>query len=202
MDHYWFNGRDANAADVAELIVSSGFVKEGERLWWDVEAEGTKPYWSPQEVVVYAHALRNLGLPFNRQGIYLSSSVTRAVNWKPVVDLGLPLWVADCGLNNGQVSSMPLVGYWKEVELFQYTSAGKLPGYEGNLDLSISGADVWTVYELQEGLNKVLGTSLTVDGDFGPATKDAVVAFQKKTGLYPDGIPGKLTLPALTKALS
>lgn len=35
------------------------------------------------------------------------------------------------------------------------------------------------------------------DGDFGPGTKAAVVAFQKKKGLYADGIVGKNTWVAL-----
>ena len=34
---------------------------------------------------------------------------------------------------------------------------------------------------------------ITADGDFGPATKAAVVAFQRKHGLYADGIVGKNT---------
>jgi len=34
---------------------------------------------------------------------------------------------------------------------------------------------------------------IVADGDFGPATKEAVVAFQKKERLYPDGIVGKNT---------
>ena len=38
---------------------------------------------------------------------------------------------------------------------------------------------------------------LTADGDFGPMTKNAVVAFQKKKGLYADGIVGKQTWAAL-----
>jgi hypothetical protein len=35
------------------------------------------------------------------------------------------------------------------------------------------------------------------DGDFGPATKDAVVAFQKEHGLSPDGIVGSTTADKL-----
>ncbi len=44
-------------------------------------------------------------------------------------------------------------------------------------------------------LQNALG--LTTDGDFGPMTKAAVVAFQKKKGLYADGIVGKQTWTAL-----
>lgn len=40
-------------------------------------------------------------------------------------------------------------------------------------------------------LQKALG--IGADGDFGPATKKAVVAFQKQHGLYADGIVGKNT---------
>ena len=39
--------------------------------------------------------------------------------------------------------------------------------------------------------------SLTADGDFGPVTTAAVVALQKKKGLYADGIVGKQTWAAL-----
>jgi len=60
----------------------------------------------------------------------------------------------------------------------------------------------WThsegVTKVQERLN-ALGYSpaLSVDGDFGQKTFDAVVWFQKKNHLSPDGIVGKLTWAAL-----
>ena len=42
-----------------------------------------------------------------------------------------------------------------------------------------------------------LGYPLVVDGQAGPKTKAAIVAFQRKAGLYPDGIVGPKTILAL-----
>jgi len=44
-----------------------------------------------------------------------------------------------------------------------------------------------------------VGYKIAVDGLNGPATKSAVQSFQKAFGLVVDGIPGKLTIDALTK---
>ena len=41
---------------------------------------------------------------------------------------------------------------------------------------------------------------ISIDGFFGPKTKDAVLSFQKLVGLYPDGIVGALTWDALISA--
>jgi len=205
VDHYWFNGRMGSVASQIAFIVDTydGVkIEDDETLWWDVESEGSMPHWTPNEVVTYATALKDAGIPFERQGIYLSSSVTRAADWSPVVNLGLRLWVADYGVNNGQVSSKPLVSYWKDVSLFQYTSTGKLPGYDGNLDLNITGKDVWTVYDLQVALNKLLGTTLVPDGDYGRATASAVVKFQEKYGLNADGDAGTKTLTKLEQVIA
>jgi peptidoglycan hydrolase-like protein with peptidoglycan-binding domain len=42
-----------------------------------------------------------------------------------------------------------------------------------------------------------LGAAIIIDGDFGPATRAAVVAFQAANGLVPDGIAGPATKAAL-----
>src|SRR2546422_3296417 len=41
----------------------------------------------------------------------------------------------------------------------------------------------------------------TIDGQYGPSTKDAVLRFQRASGLTADGILGPETLRALTRAL-
>jgi peptidoglycan hydrolase-like protein with peptidoglycan-binding domain len=60
----------------------------------------------------------------------------------------------------------------------------------------VEGQTGGCVAELQELLNKH-GASLTVDGDFGPATLSAVETYQADHGLSPDGIVGPNTKAAL-----
>lgn len=53
------------------------------------------------------------------------------------------------------------------------------------------------VKKIQEALNTLMDLDLDVDGIFGKHTGAAVVRFQKKKGLTPDGIVGKKTSEAL-----
>lgn len=191
VDHYWFNGREGSVQQQVATIMAAG-VGPDEMLWWDVENEGTMPHWSPAEVVEYATALNAAGIPFARQGVYMSSSVTK-LPWGPVVDLGLRLWVAN--YNTGPC----LVHRWRTVHLRQYTSEGRLPGYDGPLDINRAPVDVWTVERLQRALN-ARGAGLVVDNDYGPATTQAVRVFQETAGLLVDGDAGTRTLTALEQS--
>ena len=69
----------------------------------------------------------------------------------------------------------------------------------GSLKSGATGAEVKT---LQQTLNSVGSASLKVDGNFGPATEQAVVAFQQANGLTADGIVGPKTAQALDAALA
>ncbi|MEO0999435.1 MAG: peptidoglycan-binding protein, partial [Pseudomonadota bacterium] len=62
------------------------------------------------------------------------------------------------------------------------------------------GSDGMLVRELQTLLRQA-GFSLHVDGDFGPATRRTVQAFQRENGLIADGVVGPKTWAALEAVL-
>lgn len=69
------------------------------------------------------------------------------------------------------------------------------PSVAGMLRLGSRGDEV---RELQTLLVRA-GIAVTVDGDYGPATRDAVKAFQKASGLTVDGVAGPATRAALDR---
>lgn len=75
------------------------------------------------------------------------------------------------------------------------------PRPSGNtvIKLGSNGNDVkW----LQAALNKALGTSITVDGDFGYGTKSKLTEFQERCSLTADGEAGKATINGLVDVIS
>lgn len=97
---------------------------------------------------------------------------------------------------------------------WQYTSSGKVNGISGNVDLDIryndpakdniaypvlrKGSNGVYVEVLQKKLNDA-GYNLSVDGDFGKKTLEAVKDYQKVNGLVVDGIVGAKTWEKLTE---
>lgn len=116
-----------------------------------------------------------------------------------------PLWIANYAATAG------VDGY----SIWQYSDAGVVNGINGKVDMNITGqggvvtlttllqvGDSGTaVRTLQEELNKA-GASLVPDGQFGPATEQAVKAFQTKHGLTADGVVGPLTELQLRNVIS
>ena len=84
--------------------------------------------------------------------IYMSASVMSSVDWSSVVDADYGIWVANYGSNNGTAQESVFdrypLKYWSFYALWQYTSVGRLNGYNGNLDLNYFSGDssAWDKY--------------------------------------------------------
>jgi peptidoglycan hydrolase-like protein with peptidoglycan-binding domain len=64
-----------------------------------------------------------------------------------------------------------------------------------------SAPNVYSIGGLQQAL-KMLGFRVTVDGDYGPETRQAVTSFQMHAGIVADGIAGVQTEARLTMELN
>lgn len=84
--------------------------------------------------------------------IYMSASPMNSYDWSPVANADYGLWVANYGTNNGQpqenVFDRYPVKYWPFYAIWQYTSKGKVNGYNGDVDLDLfnGDAEAWRKY--------------------------------------------------------
>ena len=84
--------------------------------------------------------------------IYMSASVMRSADWSSVVKADYGLWVANYGANKGVANESAFnkypLKYWTFYALWQYTSVGRLSGYNANLDLNYFSGDkaAWDKY--------------------------------------------------------
>lgn len=94
---------------------------------------------------------------------------------------------------------------WIHLDYKASTTAATTPVEQYGKALSVGlhvlskGTAGTEVERLQILLNALNNTGLTVDGIFGTATKDAVIAFQKSKGLEQDGIVGEKTWDKLLR---
>lgn len=87
--------------------------------------------------------------------IYMSESVVNAYDWSSVANADYGLWVAkyrdnnpDYNYNMANAGSRPHVKWWKFYCMWQWTSSGRLNGYNGNLDCDVFYGDqsTWDKY--------------------------------------------------------
>lgn len=118
--------------------------------------------WEQTQNPIYSQgapaARRFLDRVYERTGvrplIYMNRNTLRSFNWTTVAAGNYGLWIAQYANNNptgyqeapwlapGGVSPFPVLA------LHQYSSAGRLPGYDGNLDLNIfyGTPEAWDAY--------------------------------------------------------
>ena len=80
--------------------------------------------------------------------LYASRSPINSFDWSSVVAGDYGLWVADYGTNTGVEGNKPAVKWWPFYILWQYTSRGRVAGYNGNVDLNnfYGDAETWRKY--------------------------------------------------------
>jgi hypothetical protein len=112
--------------------------------------------------------------------------------------IGAPTGMRKGKIQNGAVVSGSKFTHWFEDTYITYSGVPAAPAVPDNPTLR-RGDKNDAVKAMQERLNDA-GYAIAVDGDFGPATEDAVKKFQQSKDLSVDGICGPVTwgaLPAL-----
>ena len=115
--------------------------------------------WEAENKHNVAWAKKWLDRVYQRSGvkpvIYMSESVVNAYDWSSVANADYGLWVAKYRDNNpdynydmANAGSRPSVKSWKFYCMWQWTSSGRLDGYDGNLDCNIFYGDgsTWDAY--------------------------------------------------------
>jgi LysM repeat protein len=221
LGHYYYNGYADPTAAANRFVDGLVSYQSGDPLVYDAEESR---FVSPAKVQAWVQQVRKrLGGNANVY-VYMSSSVTRAYNWSSVAASGVKLWVANYGSNNGAYHGSPSVAYWDKWLIHQYTSVGRVSGYNGSLDTNLarSGAfgngttsttvpvTVTTVSTVPHGtylgysvaqtqrLLNAKGYTLAVDVYYGPGTRAAVRDYQAKHGLHVDSYAGPATQASLT----
>ena len=112
--------------------------------------------WESGDLTNVAWAKAWLDRVYSKTGvkpvIYMSASVMHSADWSSVVNADYGLWVANYGTNDGTAQESVFdrypLKYWSFYALWQYTSKGRLNGYNGNLDLNYFSGDTtaWDKY--------------------------------------------------------
>lgn len=140
LGHYFFNG-PVNPSESARFFVDNLVAyQNGDVIALDVEAEGLQNVaWATDwfEAVLERIPDANLFL-------YTTQGIAGAWNWKPVIDLGVRLWIAAPG------NDTPSTGQWNGWAIHQHTWEAAYAGYRP-LDGNRVREDVLTPARPHEG---------------------------------------------------
>ena len=111
-----------------------------------------------------------------RPMIYMSESVANSYNWKSVAGANYGLWVAkyrdfqrDYNYDMRRAGSKPKVKQWPVYAMWQWTSAGRLDGYNGDLDCNVFYGDrtAWNKYAGRSAKSVQEIAREVIDGKWG-----------------------------------
>lgn len=189
---FYHFARPGDAAAQARYFVSAvGSFRGKATLWLDWEANAVEqgPGWAK----TFLDTVRSL--TGSTPGIYMNGSAVSGYDWSAVASQ-YPLWYAggpdysDYGSSYSD-PAVPNVSYWGAPLIHQYTEDGRLPGYNGTLDLNrlrdraswdrmIGGGASATVSAAASG-----EAQLAVDGEYGAATVGRLKSVMGAVG-YPE----------------
>lgn len=119
--------------------------KDSEVIWIDIESEYSngKPVGITklsqsvrlEGIKAYADELRKQGA--KKVGAYVAHNVYEAWGINTIIGIFDTVWIPRYGSNNGKQNTKPDYPCC----LWQYTSVGRLPGYDGPLDLNVLNGD-------------------------------------------------------------
>lgn len=120
--------------------------------------------------------------------IYMSESTVNSYDWSSVANANYGLWVAKYRDNNADYNydmsnegRNPAVRHWKFYALWQWTSSGRLDGYNGNLDCNVFYGD-------KEAWDKYIGNEIppheenNTDTVVTPPVESATVSYEVQSG--------------------
>lgn len=120
--------------------------------------------------------------------IYMSESTVNSYNWSSVANANYGLWVAkyrdksaDYNYDMSMAGRNPAVRFWEFYALWQWTSSGRLDGYNGNLDCNVFYGD-------KEAWDKYIGNEIppheenNTDTVVTPPVESATVSYEVQSG--------------------
>ncbi|MFJ6960266.1 GH25 family lysozyme [Lactiplantibacillus plantarum] len=120
-----------------------------------------------------------------RSVLYTGISCENSLDWSSVVKANYGLWIAQYNNYNVVNGYQPrdLYGslkHWKTAVIFQYTSTGRLPGWNGNLDFDVFYGDksAWDKYA--KATKMVMNKSIVQK----TTTKDGVWTITNEVGTF------------------
>lgn len=197
----WVRGVSVNDMRV-EATDFYNRTKEFNPTFWFLDVEEKSMSDMRNGVSAYVDQLRKLGV--KKIGIYIAHHLYRQFNLNlKEVDA---VWIPHYGVNNGKVNSKPAF----PCDIHQFTSVGRLDGYNGNLDLNrLMGTkplefftgkekEVDKVENKEEKLDKIKinlhGKELEVDGMYQEGANYIPIRFLEKLGYKIDWKNGKVTI--------